>query len=240
MAETAGIIIIGDEILSGKFAEENAQLLIEELRVLGVDLRRIVIIPDDVDDIAATVRDFSDRFDYVFTSGGVGVTHDDVTIAAVARGFGTRVVREPRLEQLVRDYWGPALPEANLRLAEIPEGAELVGEDQRWPALRYRNVYILPGVPALFRHKFQSIRELFRATPVVERRLYSRAEEGQIADRLSAVASQYPTVRIGSYPRFGEKAYRVIVTVEGCDGEAVAAAYATLRQQLDDVIVQHE
>lgn len=234
MAKTAGIVIIGDEILSGKFADENAELLISELRSLGVDLRRIAIIPDEVDDIATTVRSFSERFDYVFTSGGVGVTHDDMTIAAIAQGFSAAVVRHPRLEQIVRDHWGENLAEANLRLAEIPAGAELVGDDDRWPALRFANVYILPGVPALFKHKFLSIRELFRTTPVVERRLYCSAEEGELAAKLSAVASAFPKVRIGSYPRFGEKRYRVIVTVEGADGAVVDGAISALRERLGD------
>ncbi len=234
MAKTAGIVIIGDEILSGKFADENAELLIGELRSLGVDLRRIAIIPDDVDDIATTVRRFSERFDYVFTSGGVGVTHDDLTIAAIAQGFSTEVVRHPRLEQIVREHWGESLDEANLRLAEIPVGAELVGDDDQWPALRLANVYILPGVPALFKTKFLSIRELFRGTPVIEQRLYCGVEEGELAASLAAVASAFSTVRIGSYPRFGEKRYRVIVTVEGADAGAVDGAVAALRERLGD------
>src|SRR5512140_2963675 len=99
---TAGIVIIGDEILSGKFVEENAAFLIGELRALGVDLRRIVVIPDDRADIAATVRELSARFDHVFTSGGVGPTHDDVTMSAIAEAFDTTVVRQPELEQRVR------------------------------------------------------------------------------------------------------------------------------------------
>src|SRR4051812_25958554 len=103
---TAGIVIIGDEILTGKFADENAVFLIAELRALGVELRRITVIPDELDDIAATVVDVAARVDHVFTSGGVGPTHDDVTIAGIARGFGTRVVRHPDLEQRVRGYWG--------------------------------------------------------------------------------------------------------------------------------------
>src|ERR1041385_2602845 len=101
-AATAGIVIIGDEILSGKFADENAAFLIGELRALGVELRRIVVIPDDLDDIATTVVDMSARVTHAFTSGGVGPTHDDVTMAGIARGFGTRVVREPVLEAKVR------------------------------------------------------------------------------------------------------------------------------------------
>src|SRR3954451_23254157 len=106
---TAGIVIIGDEILTGKFADENAVFLIGELRALGVELRRITVIPDVLDDIAATVTELAARFDHVFTSGGVGPTHDDVTMAGIAQGFATRVVREPTLEQRVRAYWGERL-----------------------------------------------------------------------------------------------------------------------------------
>lgn len=124
MDRTAGIVIIGDEILSGKFADENAQFLIGALAGLGVTLRRVSIIPDDIEDIAGTVRRFSERFDWVFTSGGVGPTHDDMTIPGIAHGFGTRVVIHPALEKVLREYWGPTMPEANLRLAEVPEGAE--------------------------------------------------------------------------------------------------------------------
>src|SRR6476660_8212262 len=164
---TAGIVIIGDEILSGKFVEENAAFLIGELRALGVDLRRIAVIPDDLDDIAATVADASRRFDYVFTSGGVGPTHDDVTMAAIARAFDTTVTRHPDLEAKIRGYWKDKLADANLRLADVPTGSELVyGKDQIWPVVCYRNVYILPGVPALFRRKFVDIRDRFRALPV--------------------------------------------------------------------------
>src|SRR5215813_9096150 len=123
---TAGIVIIGDEILSGKFVEENAAFLVGELRALGVDLRRITVVPDVMDDISATVRDASGRYDHVFTSGGVGPTHDDITIAAIAAAFGVGVERHPELEAKIRAYWKDRLAEANLRLADIPAGSELV------------------------------------------------------------------------------------------------------------------
>ena len=166
MEKTAGIVIIGDEILSGKFADENASYLIGTLADLGVSLRRIAMIPDDLDDIAQTVHSFSETFDFVVTSGGVGPTHDDVTMAGIARGFGTKAIIHPTLEAILRDYWGPDMPEANIRLAEVPDGAVLVtGDDGRWPVVSYRNVYILPGVPKLFRKKFESIKERFPLRP---------------------------------------------------------------------------
>jgi molybdenum cofactor synthesis domain-containing protein len=241
MAATAGIVVIGDEILSGKFADENAAFLIRELRDLGVDLRRISVIPDDLDDIADTVPRFAARFDLVFTSGGVGPTHDDLTIPGIAKGFGTAVVNEPELERRVRAYWGPALAEANLRLALIPDGAALVfGADTTWPVVAYQNVYLLPGVPALFKRKFVDIRDRFRAEPVVSARIFSLGDEGELAPHLDAVVAAYPTVKIGSYPRFSEKEFRVLLTLEGRDGADVIAATATLAARLGALVVRVE
>jgi molybdenum cofactor synthesis domain-containing protein len=238
---TAGIVIIGDEILSGKFVEENAAFLIGELRSLGVDLRRISVIPDDLEDIAATVTDFAARFDHVFTSGGVGPTHDDVTMAAVARAFGTTVTRHPDLEAKVRAYWKDQLAEANLRLADVPAGAELVyGKDQIWPVVAYRNVYILPGVPMLFRRKFVDIRDRFRAVPVTAARLYVDLEEGELAPHLDAVVAEFAAVKIGSYPRFAERDFRVLVTLEGTTEAEVTAAFAALVARLAERVVRRE
>lgn len=242
---TAAIVIIGDEILSGKFAEENAAFLVGELRALGVELRRIVVIPDDIDDIAATVAELSNRFDHVFTSGGIGPTHDDVTMAAIARAFGTSVVRQPELEQRIRAYWGERLVEPNLRLADVPDGAHLVygatdARDRVWPVVAYRNVYILPGVPTLFRRKFVDIRDRFRSEPVTIARVYVDADEGQIADELDAIVAAHPDVKIGSYPRFSEQDFRVLVTFEGRDGAAVAAAFALLVERISPRVVRSE
>ncbi len=238
---TAGIVIIGDEILTGKFAEENAAFLIGELRALGVELRRIVVIPDVIDDIAATVSELAARVDHVFTSGGVGPTHDDVTMAGIAQGFGTRVVREPVLEERVRAYWGAKLAPPNLRLADVPEGAELVyGKDQVWPVVALRNVYILPGVPALFRRKFIDIRDRFRTVPVTVARAYLDADEGQIADDLDAVVAAFPAVRIGSYPRFTERDFKVLITLEALAADEVARALAMLTERLGPRVVRQE
>jgi molybdenum cofactor synthesis domain-containing protein len=238
---TAGIVIIGDEILSGKFVEENAAFLIGELRALGVDLRRITVIPDDLEDIATTVMAASTRFDYVFTSGGVGPTHDDITMAAVAHAFGTTVVRHPDLEFRVRAYWKDKLAEANLRLAEVPAGAELVyGKDQVWPVVCYRNVYIMPGVPTLFRRKFIDIRDRFRAVPVTAARVYVDLDEGELAPHLDAVVRDFPAVRVGSYPRFSEKDFRVLVTLEGPDAAAVTGAFEMLSHALGARVVRRE
>jgi molybdenum cofactor synthesis domain-containing protein len=238
---TAGIVIIGDEILTGKFADENAAFLIGELRALGVELRRITVIPDMLADIAATVTDFAARFDHVFTSGGVGPTHDDVTMAGIAQGFGTRVVREPVLEARVRAYWGAKLEAPNLRLADVPEGAELVyGKDDVWPVVAYRNVYILPGVPALFRRKFIDIRDRFRSVPMTVACVYIDADEGQIAGELDVVVATFPAVRIGSYPRFSERDFKVLITLEGHGAGDVAGALAMMVERIGARVVRHD
>ncbi len=238
---TAGIVVIGDEILSGKFAEENAAFLIGELRALGVELRRITVIPDELDEIGVTVVEFSRRFDHVFTSGGVGPTHDDLTMAGIARGFGTTVERQPELEKRVRAYYGDKLVEANLRLADAPAGCELVwGRDQLWPVVAYHNVYILPGVPTLFRRKFIDIRDRFRTEPVTVARVYFDADEGALAGDLDAVVAAFPAVRIGSYPRFSEKDFRVMITLEGRAGDEVGAAQRMLIERGGERVVRHD
>src|SRR5438445_398149 len=156
MGRTAGIILIGNELLSGKVVDANAAYLCRELRALGVDVRRIVVIPDEVNQIAAEVAQFSGRFDVVFTSGGVGPTHDDVTIEGVARAFGVPVVRDARMVEVIQRFSGGNLNAARLRMAEIPEGAlPMMGDGLVFPAVVMKNVYVLPGVPELFRQKIQ-------------------------------------------------------------------------------------
>jgi molybdenum cofactor synthesis domain-containing protein len=231
---TAAILVIGDEILSGKTEERNARLLIRELRELGVALLRIMVIPDDVEDVAWAVRELSARFDHVFTSGGVGPTHDDVTLIGIARAFDLRLVRHPNLEARLIAYFGADVDESRLRMADVPEGAELISsEEMRWPMLAVRNVYILPGVPELFHKKFMAIRERFRVAPFFARAFYTLQEEFDIAEGLRAVADANPQVAIGSYPSFSSPEYRVKVTLESKDATALEAAAEALLAVLD-------
>lgn len=237
----AAILVIGDEILSGKTADQNAQLLIGELRELGVALKRILVIPDDVEEVAASVRALADRFDYVFTSGGVGPTHDDVTLVGVARAFAVPIVRQPELEARLRRHFGErpgGVDEAKLRMADVPEGAELIETaEMRWPVLVMRNVFILPGVPELFRKKFLALRERFRVAPFFARAVFTQEDEFDIAAQLSDVATAHPLVAIGSYPNFASEEYRVKVTLESKDEAALMAALEVLLTQLKPELV---
>src|SRR5437762_5526546 len=154
MAKTAGIIVIGNEILSGKTRDENALYLVRELRDLGVDVRKISVIPDELNLISDEVRIFSKAYDYVFTTGGVGPTHDDLTMEGIAGAFGRDIHRHPELESVLRQYYRDDL-HANLRMADIPRGARLVGGKGTWfPVIAVENVYIFPGVPEILRRKF--------------------------------------------------------------------------------------
>ena len=218
MPKTAGIILIGNEILSGKVRDENAAYLCRELRALGVDVRRITVIPDEVALIADEVAAFTKAFDLVFTSGGVGPTHDDVTIEGVARAMAVPVVRHPELVAMLERYYRGTVTEAALRMAEIPEGAELVtGGTLRFPTILMRNVYVLPGVPEIFRQKFDGLRERFRDQPIHLKNVFVRIGEGTLAEYLNRLLESFPLLQLGSYPEFSNPEYQVKVTLESRD-----------------------
>ncbi len=249
LAPRAAILLIGNELLSGKVDDENARFLTRELRALGVTLARVEIIPDDPADIADTVRALAARHDFVFTSGGVGPTHDDVTLMAVGAAFGMALARSAELEGLLRAGIGPRLHERDLRMADIPTGARLeygprapASETARrtWPVVVVNNVWILPGVPSIFRRKFETVRELFRASPIHARAVYSREGEGPIAGFLDETVAAFPTVEIGSYPHIEAVDYQVKITLDGRDSAAVDAATAHLVTRLGTAVVRTE
>ena len=229
MNRTAGIVVIGNEILSGKVVDTNSSFLARELRRIGVDLRRIAVIPDDLDDIATTVRRFHERFDFVFTSGGVGPTHDDVTIEGVARAFGRSVVREPELERKLREFYKEKVNDARLKMSEVPQGAELIyGGALAFPTMKIENVYVLPGIPEILQSKFLAICERFSADPFHLRIVYTREGEGAIAEFLNETLRLFPELLLGSYPKIGDPEYVVKLTLESKDRNYVERALAHL------------
>jgi molybdenum cofactor synthesis domain-containing protein len=233
MAKTAGILLIGNEILSGKITDANAAYLCRELRALGVEVRRITVIPDEIDLIAAEVRAFSAAYDVVFTSGGVGPTHDDVTIEGVARALDVPVIREPQLVEVLERYFKGQLNEARLKMAEVPQGAELTADGALvFPAVVVRNIYILPGVPEIFRQKFDSLKERFRETPFHLCCVYVSMGEGTLADHLNAVLAAHPDLMLGSYPEFANPDYKVKVTLESKDRAYLDSAVGSLLDRL--------
>ena len=232
---TAAAIIIGDEILSGKVRDANSAPLIDLFAEIGVDLQRIAYIGDEEDDIIAEVRACSERYDAVITSGGVGPTHDDRTVPAIARAFDVEVERHPDLEKMIRAWWGERFTEAALRMAEIPAGSRLVySNDGLIPMVAFRNVYIFPGVPRLFAAKIPALRGEFEGTARHLASLYLNSDESAIADRLTEIDGAFPEVKIGSYPRSEGEDHRVWLTVESTDPDGVTAVVDRLLEVLDD------
>src|SRR5262249_45723772 len=233
MSKTAGIIVIGNEILSGKTRDENSPYLLRELRDLGVDVRKISVIPDELDPISNEVRVFSKGYDYVFTTGGVGPTHDDLTMDGIANAFGRRILRHPDLEASVRHFYSEELVAGNLRMADIPEGARLVGGKGMWfPVVAVENVYIFPGVPEIMQRKFERIKETFRDAPFYLREIYLKADEGQIAGILHHVVADFPDLMLGSYPYFDNPVYSIKLTLESKDSTYLEHAHSALLGRL--------
>lgn len=239
---TAAVIVIGNEILSGKVADTNAAFLAQALRAVGVSLRRILVIPDEIETIAAAVREYQPAFDVVFTSGGVGPTHDDVTIAGIAQGLGCAVVRHPVLERKIREWSGGTMDAARLKMAEVPAGAELVfATDSDYPTVAIGNIYILPGIPEIFRAKIEALKARFAVDPYFMRVVYTQALESALAPFLNATLAAFPDLLLGSYPTLNDPEYRVRVTLESKDCEYVDRALSHLLAQLStDLIVRTE
>lgn len=237
MPKTAGIIIIGDEILSGKVHDGNSLFLAQELRALGVDVRRISVVPDEIDTVAREVSVFSESFDYVFTSGGVGPTHDDVTIEAIARAFGLKTEPSDYLLEYLKKRCGGLLTDAARKMAALPAGAELIETEGPFPPIVVRNVYVLPGVPELLRKKFDQFKERFRSEPYHLRKIYINEEECFVAHHLEAVLSDFPEVAIGSYPRMTEEKFKVVVTMESRNAGVLEKAFERLLDLLPKEVV---
>jgi molybdenum cofactor synthesis domain-containing protein len=233
MSKTAAIVIIGNEVLSGKTQDINSHFFCTELRRLGVEVQKISTIQDEIELIGEEVSAFSKRYDFVFTSGGVGPTHDDVTIDGIAHGFGLKVVRHPDIERRMRQRLGDQVNEARLRMANVPEGATLLATDALFaPIVNIYNVYIFPGIPKILQERFHAIKEIFRDTPYYLKNVYVRYGEGVIAAMLNDLLVKFPKLMLGSYPVLDLPDYKVKVTLESKDSsylnQALQAFVASL------------
>jgi molybdopterin-biosynthesis enzyme MoeA-like protein len=200
-----------------------------------VEVRRISVVPDEVEPIAREVAEVSSGHDFVFTSGGVGPTHDDVTMEGLARAFGVDLVRNGRLMELIRSRCSGEERSAAEKMAMLPEGAELIeAPGLGFPALAMRNVYVFPGIPEFMVKKFEALRERFRTDPFLLKKLYLAEDECAIARHLEAVAREYPHVMVGSYPKVGIEDYQVIVTLESRDSAALSKAHERLMALLPE------
>ena len=230
---TAAVVIIGDEILTGKFADENGPFLIRRFAELGTDLGRMAVIRDNIDHIATEVSQCAATHDHVLTTGGVGPTHDDRTLEGIAAAFGLPLEQRPELVALL-DKFGMERNHGNLRMATVPKGAELVDAPaSHFPVVRVRNVWVFPGIPSLMHRKFEDVAQAFVGSPLHRTRLYCRQHESEIAEVLALAQKDFPSVAIGSYPRWEEAEYHVMVSLDSRDQTALAEVEHTLRGKLD-------
>ncbi|MEO5657342.1 MAG: competence/damage-inducible protein A [Nitrospiria bacterium] len=233
MTRRAEILIIGNEILSGKVADEHGVFLCREFRALGVDVRRMVVLPDEIGPIADAVRSAWTAADIVVTTGGVGPTHDDVTLAGIALGLARPLVKDPTLAALILELYGAQADHVVERMAEVPEGATLIrGEGLRIPVVLIEKIYVFPGVPEIFRRKFLAVKERFRDEPFHFRRIHLAIGEEPIASTLYDVAAKFPALLLGSYPVVNRPDYRVRLTLESKDARYLDDALAYLMARL--------
>jgi molybdenum cofactor synthesis domain-containing protein len=243
MPRTAAALIIGNEILSGKIADTNTTFMARGLFELGIELRRVVVCPDEVETIAKELSALRDTHDLVFTSGGVGPTHDDVTIEGVAESFGRPVVQSEAVAKMIRHYYGDRANEAHLRMANMPEGAEMIRSSEApWPTVVIENVFVLPGVPEIFELKFTDLRKrLDDGREFHSQAVFTLSGEGEIASLLEEIAKSFPGVMVGSYVKWKAEDYRTKVTFDGNDPDAVSRAADTLVEALSpDLFVRRE
>jgi molybdenum cofactor synthesis domain-containing protein len=208
---TAGLLLIGDEILSGRTKDRNLGYIADLLTALGIDLQEARVVPDKEGDIVAAVNALRERYTYVFTTGGIGPTHDDITADAIAKAFNVPIDHDPRAVAILKAHYQPGmLNEARLRMARIPEGAELIENPvSKAPGFRIGNVFVMAGVPKIMQAMLEQIApKLTRGQPVLSATVTAHFAEGDLAKPLKEIQDHYPDVAIGSYPfeeqgRFG-------------------------------------
>ncbi|MEP7241477.1 MAG: molybdopterin-binding protein [Devosia sp.] len=237
---TAALLVIGDEILSGRTKDVNIGATAEFCTDLAIDLMEVRVVSDIEDDIVAAVNALRARYTYVFTTGGIGPTHDDITADAIAKAFGVRLPIHPQARAMLEARWkerGIEVNEARLRMARIPEGASLiVNSVSAAPGFKIGNVHVMAGVPLIMRAMLESIAPtLAGGRKVHALTVKSRVGEGNIATPFAALQQQFPDVKMGSYPRMGDGAVMTELVLRSPDearlGLAAAAVHAMVVEE---------
>lgn len=230
---SACLLLIGNELLSGRTRDQNLAFLGERLAAIGIRLAEARVIPDEAPLIIRHVNECRQRFDYVFTTGGIGPTHDDITAAAVARAFDRPLERHPEAERRLRDFYNSELNAARLRMAEMPAGAELIDNPLSGaPGFQIENVFVLAGIPAVMQAMFDSLilaNRLRHGRPILSRTLTTDRREGELAAGLTQIQERYPEICIGSYPFFTSQHKGVNIVLSGIDAGLINEAVAELR-----------
>lgn len=223
---TAAILIIGNEILSGRTQDTNVQFLGKGLVQLGICLSEVRVVPDVEDDIIDAINTLRSRFDYLFTTGGIGPTHDDITTACVSKAFGVDVVRHPVAETLLLERYKPEdVNEARMKMADVADGAKLIDNPiSVAPGYQIENVFVLAGVPRIMQAMFDGVKgNLKGGKPVLSKSIEAYITEGTLAGPLGEIQDNFPDVDIGSYPFFKDRLFGTCLVVRSCDQEKLDA-----------------
>ncbi len=234
---TAGVLLIGDELLSGRTQDTNLRTIAEFLAPLGVQIGEARILADEAEVISANVREFSDRFDYVFTTGGIGPTHDDITADCIAAAFDLDISqRQDAVDELLKRYDPDDLNAARLRMARIPDGASLIKNPVSLaPGFQTRNVFTLAGVPQIMRAMLEDIEHRIEGGTVMAKRTIAvkGKGEGDVGGPLAAIAAKYPDVSIGSYPHFDGDGYGLNIVIRAFNSSDLDACETSIAEFLE-------
>jgi len=232
---TASIIIIGNEILSGRTQDINLNWLAKALNELGIRLTEARVIPDIEQTIIDTVNACRRQFTYVFTTGGIGPTHDDITSGAIAKAFNLPLVRHPDAVAVLERHYGPTnLNSARMKMTEVPQGATLIPNPvSAAPGFQIENVYVMAGVPPIMQSMFDSLKHTLKGgAKILSRSVSAYVTEGTFATRLTAIAKARPDVDIGSYPFQRSKGLGTTLVVRSTDKAALEAAFSVVKAML--------
>jgi len=236
---TAAILVIGDELLSGRTKDTNVGHIAETMTSIGVDLREVRFVPDVEEEIVAALNALRSRYTYIFTTGGIGPTHDDITADAVAKAFGVGIDHDPRAVALLKERFTDAdLNEARLRMARIPDGAELiVNPVSKAPGFWIGNVITMAGVPSIMRAMLDHVvPQLKTGAKTMSETIDGGLKEGDIATDLREIAKNHPDTTIGSYPYMTEKGFGTRVVVRSRDALKLAAAKADVEAMTQRIL----
>jgi molybdenum cofactor synthesis domain-containing protein len=233
---TAALLIIGDEILSGRTQDANLAYLAKWLQVQGIRLKETRVVTDEMDAIGSGVTALAAAYDYVFTTGGIGPTHDDITVDAIAAALGVPVVVHPRAREILAGYYGDKLTDARLRMARVPEGAELIDNPRTMaPGIRIGNIFIMAGVPVITQRMLASLDgKLEGGLQVLSRSIGAWTQESAAAATLLAVEKANPGVQIGSYPFWRQGKTGANFVLRSTSEDQLAAVAAQLMAALQE------
>jgi molybdenum cofactor synthesis domain-containing protein len=239
-APTAAVLLIGDEILSGRTKDKNLGFLADYLTALGIDLKEARVVSDQEEEIANALNALRHRYSYVFTTGGIGPTHDDITADAVAKAFGVPIEHDPQAVEILLAYFkemGREPNEARMRMARVPRGASLIDNPvSKAPGFQIGNVFVMAGVPKIMQAMMEDVAtRLTRGVPMLSRNVEFRGGEGDAAKPLGEIQKAFPMVVIGSYPFQAPDGFATNLVLRSRDARALEEAHVAVRRMAQEL-----